>query len=99
MYYFKQKTAYEIGVRLVGSEMCIRDRSYYFKPGTKDENMPFNNAVVTLMPDNIAVTLDNLNNGFFMFDSLAPGNYEIICSGIPDYFNQTLDVAVTAGKT
>ena len=22
----KQKTAYEIGVRLVGSEMCIRDR-------------------------------------------------------------------------
>ena len=23
----KQKTAYEIGVRLVGSEMCIRDRS------------------------------------------------------------------------
>ena len=23
----QQKTAYEIGVRLVGSEMCIRDRS------------------------------------------------------------------------
>ena len=23
-----QKTAYEIGVRLVGSEMCIRDRHY-----------------------------------------------------------------------
>ena len=25
--FFKQKTAYEIGVRLVGSEMCIRDSS------------------------------------------------------------------------
>ena len=25
---FKQKTAYEIGVRLVGSEMCIRDSSH-----------------------------------------------------------------------
>ena len=25
--FFKQKTAYEIGVRLVGSEMCIRDRA------------------------------------------------------------------------
>ena len=25
-FFFKQKTAYEIGVRLVGSEMCIRDR-------------------------------------------------------------------------
>ena len=27
VFFFKQKTAYEIGVRLVGSEMCIRDRS------------------------------------------------------------------------
>ena len=25
LFFFKQKTAYEIGVRLVGSEMCIRD--------------------------------------------------------------------------
>src|SRR5665647_3785664 len=25
-FFFKQKTAYEIGVRLVGSEMCIRDK-------------------------------------------------------------------------
>ena len=28
LFFFKQKTAYEIGVRLVGSEMCIRDRFY-----------------------------------------------------------------------
>ena len=27
-FFFKQKTAYEIGVRLVGSEMCIRDSLY-----------------------------------------------------------------------
>jgi hypothetical protein len=27
VFFFKQKTAYEIGVRLVGSEMCIRDRN------------------------------------------------------------------------
>ena len=27
MAFFKQKTAYEIGVRLEGSEMCIRDRA------------------------------------------------------------------------
>ena len=26
LFFFKQKTAYDIGVRLVGSEMCIRDR-------------------------------------------------------------------------
>ena len=28
VFFFKQKTAYEIGVRLVGSEMCIRDRNH-----------------------------------------------------------------------
>ena len=28
-FFFKQKTAYEIGVRLVGSEMCIRDRRHF----------------------------------------------------------------------
>ncbi|VDG26363.1 transcription regulator [Lactobacillus plantarum JDM1] [Lactiplantibacillus mudanjiangensis] len=27
-FFFKQKTAYEIPLRLVGSEMCIRDRFY-----------------------------------------------------------------------
>ena len=30
-FFFKQKTAYEIGVRLVGSEMCIRDRFETFE--------------------------------------------------------------------
>ena len=32
-FFFKQKTAYEIGVRLVGSEMCIRDRQKSFDIG------------------------------------------------------------------
>ena len=34
--FFKQKTAYEIGVRLVGSEMCIRDRSVSSLPKTRN---------------------------------------------------------------
>eukprot|EP01016_Furgasonia_blochmanni_P051307 TRINITY_DN8056_c0_g1_i4.p2 TRINITY_DN8056_c0_g1~~TRINITY_DN8056_c0_g1_i4.p2 ORF type:complete len:113 (-),score=14.75 TRINITY_DN8056_c0_g1_i4:61-399(-) len=33
-FFFKQKTAYEIGVRLVGSEMCIRDRIPYLAQST-----------------------------------------------------------------
>ena len=32
-FFFKQKTAYEIGVRLVGSEMCIRDRPFTLPSG------------------------------------------------------------------
>ena len=81
----------------------VRDRltspEYYFKPGTKDEAIALNNATVTLLPGNISVTTDNLNNGFFMFDSLAPGNYEVICSGLADFFNDTLTATVLAGKT
>jgi len=72
---------------------------YYFKPGTKDEAIPINIALVTLNPGNISMTLDNLNNGFFMFDSLAPGNYELICSGITDFLNDTITAMVVAGKT
>ena len=34
IFFFKQKTAYEIGVRLVGSEMCIRDSTYRAWLGT-----------------------------------------------------------------
>ena len=34
-FFFKQKTAYEIGVRLVGSEMCIRDS---YKAGKYDNS-------------------------------------------------------------
>ncbi|WP_460366301.1 hypothetical protein, partial [Staphylococcus aureus] len=30
LFFFKQKTAYEIAQCLVGSEMCIRDRMSYF---------------------------------------------------------------------
>ena len=46
---------------------------YYFGPDTRDKNIPINGATVTLMPVNRTITLDDLNNGFFMFDSLPPG--------------------------
>ena len=32
-FFFKQKTAYEIRLSLVGSEMCIRDREGTGRPG------------------------------------------------------------------
>ncbi len=37
-FFFKQKTAYEIGVRLVGSEMCIRDRTTRVSPETESSD-------------------------------------------------------------
>ena len=37
LFFFKQKTAYEIPLRLVGSEMCIRDRFHALATGlTRD---------------------------------------------------------------
>src|SRR5680860_442283 len=39
-FFFKQKTAYEIGVRLVGSEMCIRDRAKEEDHGEDTEDNP-----------------------------------------------------------
>lgn len=81
----------------------VRDKltspPYYFKPGTKDEAIPVNGATVTINPGNKSIILDNLNNGFFMFDSLAPGNYELTCSGIQGFLNDTLSATVTAGRT
>jgi hypothetical protein len=81
----------------------VRDKltspDYYFQPGTKDEAAPINDATVTLISGNISVTTDDLNNGFFMYDSLPPGDYELICSGIPDFLNDTVTVTVVAGKT
>ena len=45
-FFFKQKTAYEIGVRLVGSEMCIRDSHERTLSGGR------NMAVVTITKEN-----------------------------------------------
>jgi hypothetical protein len=72
---------------------------WYFKPATKDEHLPLNGATVTLMPLNRSVTLDNLNNGFFMFDSVPPGDYNVIVSGLDDFYNDTVPATVVAGKS
>ena len=72
---------------------------WYFKPGSPDEHIPINGATVTLIPSGRTVTLDNLNNGFFMFASVAPGNYEVIASGMADFFNDTLAAEVISGRT
>lgn len=72
---------------------------YYYGPDTRDKNIPLNGATVTLMPSGRTVMVDNLNNGFFMFDSVPPGTYEVIAGGMTDFYNDTITAAVTAGVT
>jgi N-acetylmuramoyl-L-alanine amidase len=77
----------------------LRSPSWYYKPGTKDEALPLNGADVTLMPGNRHYKVDNLNNGFFMFDSLTPGPYSLYISGVPNFMNDTLEVTVAANRS
>src|SRR5665647_2806931 len=46
-FFFKQKTAYEIGVRLVGSEMCIRDRLGHHYPAAPTFGLPCPTTIFT----------------------------------------------------
>jgi hypothetical protein len=77
----------------------LRSPSYYFKPGTKDEALPLNGAIVTLKPGNRSYHVDNLNNGFFMFDSLSPGIYKLYFNGVTDFMSDSLQVTVNANKS
>jgi hypothetical protein len=72
---------------------------WYFRPGTRDQHLPINGATVTLMPSGRSVTLDDLNNGFFLFDSVPPGNYQVIAGGMADFYNDTLDVEIVSGRS
>jgi len=76
-----------------------RSPSWYFKPGTKDQYLPVNGAVATLTPGNKTFITDNFNNGFFMFDSLPPGNYRVVASGVQGFFNDTVDITVQANMS
>lgn len=60
----------------------LQDVSYYYIASTNDRKKPVNGATVTLQPGNKTYTTDQKNNGFFYFDSLAPGTYTL-------YFNAT----------
>ena len=50
------------------------------------------------MPNNIVYNGDEFNNGFFLFDSLAPGEYKVIYED-DGYFKDSSTVTVQAGKT
>lgn len=52
--------------------------SYNPISGTNDNYKPINNLKVTLNPGGRVYNGDAYNNGYFMFDDLAPGTYSVI---------------------
>jgi hypothetical protein len=77
----------------------LKSPLWYFKPGTKDENLPLNGTKVTLMPGARVYYTDTLNNGFFMFDSVPPGSYKVYTEHLPDYLADSVEITVFTGKS
>jgi len=77
----------------------LQTPSWYFKAGTRDEKLPLNGVKVTLTPGNKVYQVDELNNGFFFFDSISPGEYKIYFDGLADYYRDSLLVTIAANKS
>lgn len=61
----------------------------------KNGTTPINNVVVRLLPNNKVYNGDTFNNGFFLFDSLKPGNYQVIYETV-GYSQDTVNITLTA---
>lgn len=72
--------------------------SYYSISSKGDNKVPVNNLKVTLQPGGRVYQGDNLNNGFFMFDSVSPGTYKLYFES-PDYVKDSATVVVVANQT
>ncbi|MDP3150170.1 MAG: Ig-like domain-containing protein [Ignavibacteria bacterium] len=72
--------------------------SYYAISSKGDTKVPVNNLKVTLQPGDRVFQGDNLNNGFYMFDSVAPGTYKLYFES-PDYVKDSSTVVVAANQT
>jgi len=61
----------------------------------KNGSVPINNIVVRLLPLNKVYNGDSYNNGYFMFDSIPPGNYKVVFE-TPGYSQDTVNVTMSA---
>lgn len=83
---------------VVKDRFLLNEAPYPKIAGTHDIYLPVNGAKVTLLPNDTTYTVDNLNNGFYLFKDLEPGTYKLITQH-PDYHNDTTEIVVEANKT
>jgi len=72
--------------------------AYFYIASTGDGKAPVNSIQVTLQPGDRIYQGDRKNNGFFLFDSVAPGNYKVIFEA-PGYSKDSTEVTVSANTT
>ncbi len=86
-----------IGGSVRDSRNVIQE-TYYKLKGTRDELLPLNGALITLLETNETYTTDQLNNGVYMFKNLTPGVYHVKAEA-NGYHSQTFETTVTANNT
>lgn len=65
----------------------------YSNAGSPDKYRTVNGSLVEILETGATCQVDTLNTGFFMFDSISPGDYHLVF-GAKDYFSDTVPVAV-----
>ena len=74
--------------------------TYNFIDNSRDSYLPINGAMISLLQDTTVLcsyTTDNLNNGFFLFKNLQPGNYNVKIEK-EDYYSSTFPIEVRANE-
>jgi len=75
----------------------LQDVSYFYISSTNDRKKPVNGVTVTLQPGNKTYITDQKNNGFYYFDSLAPGTYTLYFNA-PGYGADSATVTLAANQ-
>ena len=75
----------------------IKLESSYNKFAGRDQLLPLNGAKVTLVETGETYTVDQMQNGIYVFKNLAPGTYHVKAENT-GYYSQTQEVTVTANN-
>jgi hypothetical protein len=73
----------------------IKNESSYNKFAGNDQMLPLNGTKLTLIETGETYTVDNLQNGVFMFKNLTPGTYHVKTEK-EGYYPKTQEIIVTA---
>ncbi len=75
----------------------IKLESSYNKFAGSDQMLPLNGAKLTLIETNETYTVDQLQNGVYVFKNLNPGTYHVKAE-MAGYYAQTKEIIVTANN-
>ncbi|MFH1851947.1 MAG: N-acetylmuramoyl-L-alanine amidase [Candidatus Neomarinimicrobiota bacterium] len=85
----------EIAGVVRNNEMTV---DYFYLTATNDAKAPVNDITVTVTPGDLIYYGDELNNGFFLFDSLSPGQYKVVFEAT-NFDKDSITITVTANQT